>query len=116
MVSSRRGLEFAFFGGLAVSGAMGANCDPQSVFACSSDDDCLDQGEGGRCESGNVCTFPDEACETGRRWHDRAPIPDAGLCWMPEGETEGERDGDTTGGTSTGVEESGPTSANEETG
>jgi hypothetical protein len=90
---------------------MGANCNPQSVFACSTDEDCLEQGEGGRCEPSEVCSFPDDACPGGRRWHDRAPIPNAGMCWGGEGESDAESgtedddgaDGDdtTTGSTTT---------------
>jgi hypothetical protein len=97
MPSSTRPLWIALVAGLSVSGAMGANCNPQSVFACATDEDCLEQGEGGQCESGNVCSFPDETCPTGRRWHDRAPIDDAGMCWGLEGETESDGDDETTG-------------------
>jgi hypothetical protein len=87
MRANQRRLWLAFVIGLAASGALGANCNPESVFACETDEDCLDQGEDGRCEPGNVCSFPDEACPNGRRWHHRAPIPEADMC-MGAGDSE----------------------------
>jgi hypothetical protein len=80
MAWSTRPLWLAFVAGLTASGAMGANCNPQSVFACSTDEDCLGQGEGGVCEANNMCSFPDLRCPSGRRWHDRAPSEMAGEC------------------------------------
>lgn len=66
-------------GGFAVS-AGGANCTPQSDFQCVSDENCTAEGEGGICESNSFCSFPDDTCESGRRWHDRASSTLASVC------------------------------------
>lgn len=97
MSSSTRRLWVGFATGLLASAAIGANCNPQSVFACSTDEACMEQGEGGRCEENNACSFPDPECPEGRRWHDRAAIEAAGMCWGEDGDETGD------GGESTGA-------------
>jgi hypothetical protein len=47
--------------------AIGGGCGP-SVFACSDDEDCRDRSVAGRCEADSRCSFPDEACASGRRY------------------------------------------------
>lgn len=64
--------------GLAL-GSLGSLCNPVSIFVCASDDDCTTHGPGGRCESNLACSFEDERCPEGRRWHSRADH-EAGEC------------------------------------
>lgn len=66
-------------GGFGIA-AGGANCNPVSDFQCSTTEDCIAQGEGGICEANSFCTFPDAACPSGKRWHDRASSL-AGMCF-----------------------------------
>lgn len=64
--------------GLAL-GSLGSLCNPVSIFVCESDDDCEAHGPKGRCESNLACSFEDERCPEGRRWHSRAD-QEAGEC------------------------------------
>lgn len=57
--------------GLAL-GSLGAVCNPISIYVCASDDDCQEHGRGGRCEPNLACSFEDDECPEGRRWHSRA--------------------------------------------
>lgn len=77
--------------GVAALCAGGANCSPQSDFQCSTDQDCLTQGDGGVCEANAFCSFPDEGCEGGRRWHDRASSL-SGMCVGEESGTATDTD------------------------
>ncbi|MCA9655670.1 MAG: hypothetical protein H6712_00245 [Myxococcales bacterium] len=73
----RLGLAFALGIGL------GSACTVQSIFTCLEDQSCIDEGgEGGVCESNSFCTFPDESCPNGKRWHERAGDL-AGKCYEP---------------------------------
>ena len=74
----------------------GSSCNAQSDLPCQNDEQCLERGEGGQCEFNNFCSFPDEMCETGRRWDGRAPDSIAGKCYEPG-----------TGGTATDTDASG---------
>jgi hypothetical protein len=47
--------------------ALVTGCGAQGSFACSDDDDCAGVA-GGACEATGVCSFPDDACESGRRY------------------------------------------------
>ncbi len=63
---------------------VGLGCKVESVFTCLADEDCIAEGgDGGVCELNNLCTFPDLACASGKRWHDRAAEL-AGQCYAPE--------------------------------
>ncbi|MEM6291554.1 MAG: hypothetical protein AAGA54_09825 [Myxococcota bacterium] len=73
-------LGFGAFGLVA-----GASCTVESDFQCTTNENCVAEGgEGGVCESNNFCTFPDPACTSGKRWHDRASSL-AGICFGDEG-------------------------------
>ncbi|MGH1345716.1 MAG: hypothetical protein ACRBN8_29395 [Nannocystales bacterium] len=76
--------------------AGGAGCNPVSDFQCSTSEDCIAEGAGGVCETNSFCTFPDAACPTGKRWHDRASSL-AGMCFGDEG---GATDTDDSAGSS----------------
>lgn len=74
-------------GGLSLGLALLAGqsgCTVQSIFACSTDQNCIDEGgEGGVCEANSQCTFPDETCENGKRWHARAVEELSEQCFDP---------------------------------
>lgn len=86
-------------GGFALM-AGGASCNPVSDFQCSTDEDCIGEGAGGVCEANNFCTFPDESCDAGKRWHDRASSL-AGMCFGDEGGATATDTDPTTGSGST---------------
>ncbi len=90
--------------GLGIFGfsAGGAGCNPVSDFQCSTDEDCIAEGEGGQCESNSFCTFPDPECPAGRRWHDRASSL-AGMCLGDEGATATDTDDPSAGTGSSGT-------------
>lgn len=50
---------------------LGTGCPSTEVFVCISDDDCNSQTDG-QCEPTGFCSFPDEACATGRRYGEAA--------------------------------------------
>ncbi len=81
--------------------AGGAGCNPVSDFQCSTDENCIAEGEGGVCEANSFCTFPDLECPTGKRWHDRASSL-AGMCFGDEGGATDTADTDDTAGSSGG--------------
>jgi hypothetical protein len=66
----------------------------ESVFICGNDEQC---GDGGVCEAVGYCSFPDDACESGRRYAPRSGGGLAGVC-VPD-------DGTVDGGASTGENE-----------
>ena len=97
--------------GLGALGLLwGAGCSVESDFQCSTDENCIAEGgEGGVCESNSFCTFPDAACTSGKRWHERASSL-AGICFGEEGMssattvasgTDGETDPTTAGASTT---------------
>lgn len=62
---------FALLGGAASTATSG--CVVESIFTCATDQNCIDEGgAGGVCEANSQCTFPDETCDEGKRWHARA--------------------------------------------
>jgi hypothetical protein len=80
--------------GLALGVLVGASCNfnVESVYTCLTNEDCIEEGGmGGVCEPNNLCTFPDAACPSGKRWHERAAEL-ASKCYEP---------GDVGGGTDT---------------
>ena len=74
------------------------------AFSCGSAQEC---GAGGQCEAVGYCSFPDEACESGRRYGEHAGGGLAGVC-VP-GSSAGSGDdaahevGSATGGSTTGA-------------
>lgn len=86
--------------GLLLGWAVGCNLNVVSVFTCLEDQNCIDEGgEGGVCEPNNLCTFPDESCPNGKRWHDRAAEL-AGKCYE-DSDLGGGTGSDTEAGTGT---------------
>ncbi len=49
-------------------------------FACNDDLECAGSGAIGVCETVGACSFPDEACASGRRYGDAGPHDVAGTC------------------------------------
>lgn len=68
--------------GLALGlGGLSCNLSPVSVFTCSTTEDCVaEAGMGAICEPNSLCTVPDPACPSMKRWHDRAAEL-AGKCY-----------------------------------
>ncbi len=60
--------------GLALGLATGVACNVVSVFTCLDDAECQAELDDmmAVCESNALCTFPDAACPSMKRWHDRA--------------------------------------------
>ena len=104
--------------GLVVAAAFGPSCVVESIFTCGSDEDCVAEGgEGGVCESNIQCTFPDESCEEGKRWHERAVEELAGQCYDPTqlGGSGSATEGSSGSGSSgTGAASSGSTAAGDD--
>ncbi|MCH9680164.1 MAG: hypothetical protein K0V04_01920 [Deltaproteobacteria bacterium] len=103
--------------GLSLVGG-GLACSVQSIFTCSTNEDCVEEGgDGGQCQANNQCTFPDLSCESGQRWHDRAIEALAGTCFDPTdvggtatGGGSGSSGGASSGGTGGGATSMGSTS------
>ena len=69
-------------------------CIEVGAFACQPGTCDLD-GRNGVCEAAGWCSYPDDGCESGRRFESRAPNPFGGECVDPEGQSS------STGGTTT---------------
>jgi hypothetical protein len=54
-----------------------SGCASPGAFACVADDQC---GEHGRCEAVGYCSFPDDACDSGRRYAPHSHEELAGKC------------------------------------
>ena len=68
---------------VGVAAAIAGACSSGSPFVCAGDEDCKSGGMNGRCEASHYCSFPDEACPTGRRYGALAPTDYANMC-VPE--------------------------------
>ncbi len=66
-----------------------AACTNSGVFECSSADQCAADGQEGTCESNGFCSFPDEACPSGRRYGMLAPPDLAGMCVADDASSTG---------------------------
>lgn len=95
--------------GLTLGIGVGSACTVQSIFTCLEDQNCIDEGgEGGVCEDNSLCTFPDESCPSGKRWHDRAGDDLGGSCYEIGGGTGDSGTGGESG--SGGTDDGGSTS------
>lgn len=47
-------------------------CEGSSVFLCQGDGECQQRGTPGVCEATGYCSFPDDDCDSGRRYGDHA--------------------------------------------
>lgn len=86
---------------LAVGTLSGCLTDDQ--FLCVSDDQCSSNGV---CEPNQYCSFPDDQCDSGRRYGEQAPSGTSNQCVRPEDriDTEAEpeaEDGSESSGSST---------------
>lgn len=52
----------------------------ESRFTCEDDDQCEAGGVAGTCEPTGACSFPDDACPSGRRYGDHGRSDLAGMC------------------------------------
>ena len=60
-----------------------AACLPEGRFPCERDEQCDAPGRIGHCEADGLCSFDDDACESGRRYGDLAGAQ-SGACTTPE--------------------------------
>jgi hypothetical protein len=60
-----------------------AACLPESRFPCERDEQCDAPGRIGHCEADGLCSFDDDACESGRRYGELAGTA-SGTCTVPE--------------------------------
>ncbi len=79
-----------------------AGCESETEFLCQSDQDCSAEGI---CEANERCSFPDEMCESGRRYGEYAPSTSANQCVPPGTSLE------TDGPSATSSDEEGSTGA-----
>lgn len=68
------------------------------IYQCTNNGHCTQVGEGGVCEPEGFCSFPDETCPLGKRWHALADRDFANQCVgeagaASSGSTTGEPDG-----------------------
>lgn len=49
-------------------GILAFGCGDAEPFPCAVDSDCVVDSAQGRCETNAYCSYPDVACEPGRRW------------------------------------------------
>lgn len=61
----------------------GLGCSPPGAFACQSDAQCVAGAVEGICEEGGHCSFPDDHCDSGRRFGEHAPSGIAAVCVPP---------------------------------
>lgn len=78
-----------------------ANACIESRFSCEDDDQCAADGRDGTCEPTGACSFPDDACPSGRRYGDHSRSDLAGMCVDEGGTDTGSSTGATTITTST---------------
>src|SRR5437868_68057 len=62
---------------------MVAACANRSPYSCSVAEQCVLSGEQGFCEAEGFCSFPDPACDSGRRFEPNAGAGMAGTCTTP---------------------------------
>lgn len=95
---------------VAIAAALAA-CSSSSPFVCAGDEDCKSGGTNGRCEASHYCSFPDDACPTGRRYGALAPTDYANMCVPADDIAEGSSGVGSVGDASlSGGESSGSTS------
>ena len=80
----------------------GAACGAAPAFVCTDSTAC----EGGACEPTGYCSFPDDDCDSGRRYGQLAGDGLAGMCTEPEATTAAEDDGPVSTGEPSGSGES----------
>ena len=111
MSAARRGIDLGRNGLLLATIILGGACSGVVAFECAEDTQCTDGSLQGVCQPTGYCSFPDERCESGQRYGDRAPTGLARRC-VPVGEaTDGAADDGSTSDATHGSE-AGTTSTN----
>lgn len=62
------------------------SCSPIGPFACSGDAGCQADGRDGRCEAVGYCSYPDDTCDSGRRFSGFAAEEFSRGCVLPDGD------------------------------
>ncbi|MCX4247382.1 RCC1 domain-containing protein [Paraliomyxa miuraensis] len=111
----RRAHGVSLVGGLGL-GLLG--CVQIGAFPCSDDAQCELDGRTGRCLSPGYCALPDDACDSGYRWHDRSTPEDlAGQCAsLPEGTSSTGADPSSSSGSSSSSHDSSASSSGSSSG
>lgn len=65
--------------GMLIAFAVSCACSP-SVFGCVDDSGCAGSDAGGFCEPSGFCSFPDDACPSGRRYGEFSGQGLGGVC------------------------------------
>ena len=65
---------------LPIANAIAACAGPVATFDCTSADQCDDGEHTGLCEPSGYCSFPDVACDSGRRYDPSASPDLSGTC------------------------------------
>lgn len=101
-VALRRALRSGTWAAWCAGAALGvtAAC-AASPFACTDQDECRDGSRVGVCEPAGFCSFPDLACDSGRRYGEHADDALAGECVPPAGASG--TDSGSSGTASTGM-------------
>ncbi len=89
---------------VVLAGVLGACSSSDSLFECQQDEGCVVSGVAGICETNGYCSFPDEGCDSGRRFGKKAPEELASVCVPPSTDTDapGSSSGVLTGSSSSG--------------
>src|SRR5688572_8659786 len=82
---------------LAMAGLEGCSL---GAFACEEPSDCVDGEVLGTCEPGGGCSFPDDGCDSGKRFGEHAPGGLGGQC-VPLDVGTGESDAGTASASTT---------------
>ncbi|MBT8495097.1 MAG: hypothetical protein KJO07_18775, partial [Deltaproteobacteria bacterium] len=65
---------------ICASLTLGLGCLDEGAYQCGADAECTNAGVQGSCEANGFCSFPDEECESGRRFGGSAADDVAGDC------------------------------------
>ena len=77
--------------------ALGSGCFQPDVYACVGDGSC----DAGTCEPTGFCSYPDDACDSGRRYSELAGDGLAGACVEPIAGTDGSSSSSSSGDATT---------------
>lgn len=85
---------------MAFAALVVAGCGSDQVFSCNDDVQCESVGIAGTCEANGFCSFPDPACDSGRRYGSYAGGGLEGSCVPEPMQTTGDSTTTTTDGSS----------------
>lgn len=98
---------------MLIAFAASCACSP-SVFGCVDDSGCAGSEEGGFCEPSGFCSFPDDACPSGRRYGEFSGQGLGGICVDAADSGTSQADASTSTGLTTSLSTSTSTTASDE--